>query len=335
MQRKPQSVASLNGDSAHCPYCAAKARLIVESSDRNRRTTTDTFRYYQCVSCGLVFMSPIPDNLLPFYAGGYQPIPGSLAELREIAAAERYRMIPILHHKRRGKLLEIGPWIGIFSCNAKAAGFEVTALEMDQKCVEFLNQTVGVRAIQTSDPAVALAELREQNHKFDVIAMWHSLEHLRNPWWVIEQAADCLAPGGILLIAIPNIESFQFSVLRGTWKHLDTPRHLFFYPADALIALCQRNGLFPLEITTADELSADLGRDTWHSLANSLVPVRYLRGVLARIMRYAAARAEKRKNRGAGLTAVFQLGPAEAATRSEAYRAEPLAAVDPDPPRSD
>ncbi len=42
------------------------------------------------------------------------------------------------------QLLEIGPWIGIFSCNAKDAGFDVTAIEMDQNCVNFLNDCVGI-----------------------------------------------------------------------------------------------------------------------------------------------------------------------------------------------
>ena len=334
MHSKPKSAAPLNGNSAHCPYCAARSRFVVESSDRNRRTTSDTFRYYQCFSCGLVFMSPIPENLVPFYEGGYQPIPGSLAELREIAAAEKYRMTPISRYKRGGKLLEIGPWIGIFSCNAKDAGFEVTALEMDHRCVEFLNQTLGIRAIQTDAPALTLAALSKQNDTFDVIALWHSLEHLRDPWRVIEEAVKCLNPGGILLIAIPNIESYQFSVLKSAWKHLDAPRHLFFYPSGALVALCRKHGLSSLEMTAADELSVALSRDTWHSLANSVVPVRYVRGILARGMRYVAAWGESKKNRGAGLTAVFQLASkASGQTKSEVHGGEPFAAVEPDLPR--
>ena len=66
-------------------------------------------------------MSPIPttDEMRPFYAGGYQKIPETLEELRSIAKKDAYRMKPILKYKSGGKLLEIGPWMGIFSCNAK------------------------------------------------------------------------------------------------------------------------------------------------------------------------------------------------------------------------
>lgn len=247
-------------------------------------------------------MEPIPDDLVPFYQGGYQSIPGSLPELRDLAAGERYRLNPILKHKKRGRLLEIGPWMGIFSCNAKDAGFDVTALEMDQRCVDFLNQTVGIRAVQTADPASTLDQMDE---KFDVITLWHSLEHLREPWRVIEQCAAHLSSGGILVIAIPNIESYQFSLLRSAWKHLDAPRHLFFYPVESLVRLCADCGLSVLETTTEDELSAALSYDTWYTLAKSLVPVRYVRGALARMMQYAARRQESKPNAGAGLTAVF------------------------------
>ncbi len=185
-----------------CPYCFCNSLPFVSSTDKNRHTTASVFGYYQCHDCGLVFMDGIPSDLAHFYEGGYQPMPASLSELRKLAACERYRMNSILKYKKGGKLLEIGPWVGIFSCNAKDAGFQVTAIEMDQNCVDFLTNTVKIEAFQSSDPAGSLSKLDE---KFDVIALWHSLEHLREPWLVIQQAAKRLAPHGILLVAIPNM----------------------------------------------------------------------------------------------------------------------------------
>lgn len=249
-------------------------------------------------------MDPIPADLFPFYKGGYEKIPSSLSELREQAIRERYRLDPILKYKSKGKLLEIGPWRGVFSCNAKDAGFDVTAIEQDLDCVDFLQNVVGIRALQSSDPVRSIDELQEQ---FDVIVLWHSLEHLRTPWLVIQKAAQRLAPGGILLVAIPNIESYEYSVLKAAWKHLDAPRHLYFFPIDSLAGLCQRSGLSTVEMTTSDELSDALSRDTWHSFASSLLPVKYLRGALALLLRYATLRKERKPRAGAGLTAVFRL----------------------------
>jgi 2-polyprenyl-3-methyl-5-hydroxy-6-metoxy-1,4-benzoquinol methylase len=287
-----------------CPYCTGASTLFTVAHDGNRHTTSLAFNYYQCDACGLVFMNPIPEDMRPFYQGGYQKIPDTLSELRSIAAQEKYRLDPILKYKTSGKLLEIGPWMGIFSCNAKDAGFDVTAIDIDQDCIDFLNGTVGIKALQSSNPAETLSRMDEQ---FDVIAIWHSLEHLPTPWLVIQRAAEHLAPGGILLIAIPNIESYEFSVFKEAWRHIDAPRHLHFYPIQSLIAVCQANGLAKLELRTKDQLSKTLSSDTWYTWAKSRLPIKYARGVLSLLAFHFAQSREKKENSGSGMTAVFQL----------------------------
>jgi SAM-dependent methyltransferase len=288
-----------------CPYCDGEARFFVSSTDANRHNTNAVFKYYQCLKCGLVFMHPIPMDMQPFYQGGYQKIPGTLEELRAIAADEKYRLEPILRYKSQGKLLEIGPWIGIFSCNAKDHGFDVTAIDIDQDCIDFLSRVVGVRAIQSADPAGTLTMMHE---RFDVIVLWHSLEHLPRPWLVVERAAERLAPGGVLLVAIPNIESYEYSLLKASWKHLDAPRHLYFYPVDSLRKLCLSNGLTELEVTTTDKLSQLLSRDVWHTWISSRILLRYLRRVLEPIIYKLIQKKQNSQNRGTGMTAIFQSG---------------------------
>jgi SAM-dependent methyltransferase len=248
-------------------------------------------------------MDPIPDDMRPFYRGGYQEIPAGLAELRVIAAENRYRLDPLLRYKTSGKLLEIGPWIGAFSCNAKDAGFDVTAIEIDQSCVGFLNKCVGIRALQSSNPAVALAELKES---FDAIALEHCLEHLPEPWLVIQRAAERLAPGGVLLITIPNIESNEFTFLRAGWRHLDAPRHIYFYPLDSLRALARSCGLEELESTTTDQLSMALSREAWHFWAVARFRLKYLRGTIGRLAFLVSKRKALKDNSGSGITAVFR-----------------------------
>jgi 2-polyprenyl-3-methyl-5-hydroxy-6-metoxy-1,4-benzoquinol methylase len=244
-------------------------------------------------------MDPIPEDMQPFYRGGYQKIPSNLSELRAIAATETYRMQPILKYKSGGKLLEIGPWMGIFSCNAKDAGFEVTAIDIDQECVDFLAEVVGVKALQSSNPANTLSQMDET---FDVIALWHCLEHLPTPWLVIERAAARLKPGGVLLIAIPNIESSEFSLLKESWQHLDTPRHIYFYPAQSLVNICLANGLTTLELTTKDKLSRSLSRGAWHAWTSSKIPIRYIRGAIGLLLYKLVWQS---RNSGSGLTALF------------------------------
>jgi 2-polyprenyl-3-methyl-5-hydroxy-6-metoxy-1,4-benzoquinol methylase len=289
-----------------CPYCNGTSVLLVASSDRNRHTTQVVFDYYSCQQCGLIFMDSPPTDMSPFYAGGYEKIPENLQELRLVAEREKYRLDPVLRHKNKGRLLEIGPWRGVFSCNMKDSGFDVSALEMDASCVRFLREQVGIDAIQTAQPAETMKHLQPG---FDVIAGWHSLEHLPEPWLVIQQAARLLAPGGILLLALPNPDSYEFSVLKAAWRHLDAPRHLYFFPLRTLTEICRENGMEPLEITTADKLSQILARDNWRNWARSWIPVRYVRrvmgGVAGRILYRVTYRKQMEEGRGSGYTAVF------------------------------
>jgi 2-polyprenyl-3-methyl-5-hydroxy-6-metoxy-1,4-benzoquinol methylase len=289
-------------DQIACPYCGELSAHLVSSSDLNRRTTDQVFNYFQCAGCKLVFLDPLPRDMAAFYEGGYQTIPENLSQLRVISKKERYRMNSILKHKQVGRLLEIGPWMGIFSCNAKDAGFDVTTIEMDQNCVDFLRKVVGVKAIQSNEPVEALDAMDE---KFDVIVLWHCLEHLPQPWLVLQKAAEKLAPGGILLIAIPNIDSYDFSVLRAKWQHLDAPRHLYFFPIQWLERIRSTIGLETLELTTSDHLSKIISRNAWHAQAASRIPIKYVRGIVGLLLYKFAQRRSKGKYSGGGLTAIF------------------------------
>lgn len=286
-----------------CHGCGGASAHLVTTKDFNRKTTEASFQYFQCHRCRLVFMDPIPDDMRPFYKGGYQQIPASLAELRAIAADDLYRIDPVLRYKSSGKLLEIGPWIGAFSCNAKDAGFDVTAIEIDQNCVNFLNDCVGIRALQSSNPSSTMAELQES---FDAIALGHCLEHLPEPWLVIQRAAERLAPGGILLITIPNIKSNEFAFLGAAWRHLDAPRHIYFYPPDSLRQLARSCGLEEVELTTTDRLSLLLSREAWHYWAVARFRLKYLRGAIGRLGFLISRRKALRDNSGSGITAVFR-----------------------------
>jgi 2-polyprenyl-3-methyl-5-hydroxy-6-metoxy-1,4-benzoquinol methylase len=284
-----------------CPCCALQARLFIVSKDHNRRVSQDEFYYYRCTDCGLVFIDPVPVGVERFYVGGYQPIPGTLGELREMAAPERFRLEPIIE-KAGGDLLEIGPWIGVFSINAKDAGFKVDAIEMSCEASKFLREVVQISVVNTDDPVQALRAPK----LYDVIALWHSLEHLPRPWAVLEAASKRLKPGGILLVAIPNIGSAQARLLGARWLHLDAPRHLYFWPPTDLSRLVKGFGLQTIKLDTDDRLSRILSLGAWHAYIRATVRIPLVRGAAARLLSPIAAAITQRPERGAGLTATFR-----------------------------
>jgi len=249
----------------------------------------------------LVFVDPFPAALGSYYAGGYQPIPESAEMLRSLAKHEKYRLKPLLG-KAGGDLLEIGPWIGTFSVNAMDAGFKVDAIEMSLEASVFLREQVGIKVVTTHDPATAIRD----GKLYDVIALWHSLEHLPEPWKVIEAASQKLKPGGLLLIAIPNIMSLQSKILKSKWFHLDAPRHLYFWSPKDLERLVNKFGLETINLDTADELSLELSRLAWFDFFCKAIRIPKLRGVVARSLTPIANAITQRRNQGAGLTATFR-----------------------------
>jgi SAM-dependent methyltransferase len=87
------------------------------------------------------------------------------------------------------------------------------------------------------------AGLAEIGGEWAAIVFWHSLEHLPDAGEELEQAAGLLAPGGVLVIAVPNADSLQARLFGDRWLARDLPRHLVHLPARALVARLRALGL--------------------------------------------------------------------------------------------
>lgn len=68
-----------------------------------------------------------------------------------------------------------------------------------------------------------------QNQKFDVITLWHVLEHIPDLFEKIDLLKTALSPGGKMLIAVPNYESYDSRYYKSHWAALDVPRHLWHF----------------------------------------------------------------------------------------------------------
>lgn len=285
-----------------CPHCNLPSEHLFTARDLNRGHRGE-FDYYRG-PCGLVFVGTIPPDLGKYYAGGYQQIPADEPEVAEAAKAERYRLEPIIRHKKNGRFLEIGPWIGLTAYSARQMGFEVSALELNEDCVDLLQRS-GIAAQQSNDPAASLHAI---DGKFDVIALWHSIEHLPRPWEVIEQAVQKLAPGGILYVAAPNPDSAQLRVFQERWFHLDAPRHLYLLPARMIEEIGRRYGLSLLECTTDDALGKILDRDGWWHPLHNHVPIPGLRRLYKLLVGAILRRKHRRSGdfAGAGYSVMLQ-----------------------------
>ncbi|MCF6245789.1 MAG: class I SAM-dependent methyltransferase [Desulfobacula sp.] len=288
-----------------CSYCHTEAKPYFRSRDYNRRVTQEIFAYYCCPNCGLIFIFPVPEDLGDYYPPTYHFAPETLGILKANAAHERYKIKIIQQYVKQGGLLEIGPSYGCFTYLAKNAGFEAEAIEMDAECSKFLNEVAGILTINSSDVCGALRTVKS----YDVIAMWHVIEHLPNPWETLEGICEKLNYNGILVLAAPNPDAFQFHILGRYWPHLDAPRHVMLIPIKLLVEKMEALGMRVELITTTDEGGLGWNIFGWEFFFSNMCADLMVKKML-KIVGRAAARLfsliEKMEGKGSAYTLVFR-----------------------------
>jgi SAM-dependent methyltransferase len=304
VRRRDPSVRSA-GAAGPCRFCGGRSEFALEAFDRNRELSDERFRYSRCLDCGTVSLVDVPSDLARYYAGTerYYGRPAA-GELDRLADAEAHKLAFVGGPANAGRLVEIGPGSGVFSYAAQRAGFEVTGIDIDAETCEHLRAVVGVPAIQSGDPAAALAALPPSR----AVAMWHVLEHLADPAATLEEVAANPEPGGVLALSAPNPRSLQFRLLGARWAHLDAPRHLALMPLDAVVARARGVGLRVVDVTTTDPTGRDCTYLGWEyamrrrpAVGTSPRPLLLTTFALAAALRPL----EGSGQRGAAYTAVF------------------------------
>lgn len=286
----------------NCPLCGGQSEPGFTATDRNRARSDERFVYRRCAACGSYFLTNVPTDLRHYYGSDYYQLPDP-ADLDRLARVEGPKLSLVTEYVSNGRLVEVGPGSGTFARAARNAGFDVTAIEMDARCCDYLERAVGVTAINSARPDEALVE----GPAARAIAMWHVVEHLDRPWAVVDAAASTLEPGGVLAVAVPNPQSTQFRLLRGRWAHVDAPRHLFLIPYGALRARLTALGLEVLKVTTSDSAGRRWNQFGWEYALRrfparrpATLPVSLAASVLA----HALAPVERRGLAGATYTVI-------------------------------
>ncbi len=214
-----------------CLLCGGRRWTpVIEAPDNTRGGTGLWFAVVQCQDCGLCFTNPRPSavSIGQFYPAVYGPHRPPRLDRRK---APRRRFAPEWGRPRkerqalpwhgRGRLLDFGCGGGSFLERMHRQGWHVLGLDVSPAAVERVRSVLGLPALQGTLPHADLAP-----ESFDVLTMWHSLEHVHRPLEVLREAYRLLAPGGKLIVAVPNIESLPFRWFKDSWYGLDLPRHL-------------------------------------------------------------------------------------------------------------
>ncbi|MHC5309826.1 class I SAM-dependent methyltransferase [Myroides sp. LJL116] len=139
-------------------------------------------------------------------------------------------------------ILDIGCGTGEFLLHAKNNGWKTTGLEPSDQAKNLAKQK-GLELVEHS------SELKDAS--FDVITMWHVLEHVADLDFQIKELRRLLKKDGIILIAVPNHESYDAQYYKQFWAAYDVPRHLWHFSRSSIINLFEKyhfsiQGLYPL-----------------------------------------------------------------------------------------
>jgi SAM-dependent methyltransferase len=245
--RAPAAGPIVDWEEVNCLLCGShRFAHFLEARDNLAGDDGLWFAVVRCKDCGLLFTNPRPSSqsISHFYPEAYWPerAPkpqdqrrGRPRPMKRWCRPARERRI--LNWHGQGRLLDFGCGGGLFLERMHRQGWRVTGLDVSPAAVHEIRHGLKLQALVGSLPH---PELSPQS--FDVITMWHSLEHVHQPLVVLQQARSLLAPGGKLLIAIPNIDSLAFRWFGSCWYALDLPRHLTHFSSVTISWMLQRAG---------------------------------------------------------------------------------------------
>ena len=221
-----------------CPACGGPLSAWRRAPSAEP-AVSERFALARCRDCGTAVTlgePPAPAaHETGAYGGGAPRLARAAAPILRTFDRTRLRMLrPVAPPPAR--LLDAGAGRGRFVAAALRAGYEAQGIEPAARG-ELARAEHGVELAAETIESASFAP-----GSLDAVTLWHVLEHLEDPRGALQLVAEWLAPGGALLVGVPNLASVQSRVGGGRWFHLDLPRHRTHFTAAGIEALLERTG---------------------------------------------------------------------------------------------
>jgi len=234
-----------------CEICrGARHERFASGYDYELETCRNLWWFVRCSNCGHVWLHPRPavtalKTIYPpsYYAYSYDEQIGAVARWGK-STLDRLKLSGILRQleRRPRSYLDVGCGNGRFlkvMAERGVAKSSLYGLELDASVVAKLS----AEGFQVHCERVESCESIPSGG-IDLITMFHVIEHLDNPARVIERLASWLAPGGVLALETPNIDSWDARLFQTHyWGGYHIPRHWHLFNPETLTQLLTRAGL--------------------------------------------------------------------------------------------
>ena len=240
-----------------CPVCnSAETEKYLQCKDFT--VSKEIFSLVNCMSCSFIFTNPRPaENEIGKYYQSAEYVSHSDTKkglinrlyhtVRKITLGNKLQLINRLHNNKAGKLLDVGCGTGYFISHCKENNWNVTGVEVDANARKMAEERL-------SPSTKAQGKLGEGEHiyswlndvkenEFDIITLWHVLEHVHDLNAYLEALKKLLKNSGKLIIAVPNAASFDAGHYKEYWAAYDVPRHLYHFTPDTIGRLFKKHNL--------------------------------------------------------------------------------------------
>ena len=252
----------LCGSERHRPFRLGRDRLLHHPG---------RFPLVKCQQCGLVYQTPRPADLSPYYEGDYMCFGGSSKPFKFQPLTQRKRAFQpnpdiefygsaysygeivnaVVAGRHQGRLLDVGCGPGDFLYAAQQLGWEVVGVEPNPGAAQ------RAQARLSSKPASVASVASQSNGtvvtgflqagmlpdaSFDLVTLWHVIEHLDDPVQTMREAHRLLKPGGLCIVQTPRLGSLESALFGPVWSGLDSPRHLTIFSRATLFGVMQKAG---------------------------------------------------------------------------------------------
>jgi len=230
-----------------CPICGHKEiHHVFDATDHT--VSKQSFPIWQCANCEARFTQNIPEesSIGQYYqsesyishSNTSKGLINSLYQrVRKRTLQQKSELVQDLTGKADGRILDFGCGTGEFLATMKEMGWETLGLEVDEGARNYGIEQYGLLV----EPPSRLFDI--SSGYFDIVTMWHVLEHVHELHACLDGIVEVLVPHGIVVIAVPNYQSKDAKKYQNQWAAYDVPRHLYHFSPKSMKILLDQHGL--------------------------------------------------------------------------------------------
>ncbi len=240
-----------------CPLCKVSDTIQIARQEINN--------LMQCRNCGLLYRHPAPapedyeklNNDLDY--AWYKEFDLAQFDFTRFKKTNQYfqiqrRLKYVQRYKSSGNLLDVGCGLGFFVQEAAGLGFSATGIDISQKTIKWAQETLHIDV-----RAGKLEEMNFHAGQFDIVTLWHVLEHMPDPLGTLRYLYRLIKSNGYIFVELPNVAGIdirvknflsRYRLKKHPWCHFSMPEHLYEFNSATFRRLAASAGLQILYWTT-------------------------------------------------------------------------------------